>query len=211
MRLTKLFVLGVLVGAVAVIGCNDDGGTAGSGGTAGNGGEGGTGGGTGQVARVFVTSLSYDGNFPGLDEADTACTTAATDAGLSGTWTAWLSDGINNIDAADRVFTGGAPYELIDGTVIASNFADLTDGTLNAPISIDEFGNTINLAVAETWTATATNGTASGGSCQGWTTTDVAERGRIGLANAMDATWTDQGGGNTCDVFNRLYCFEDVE
>jgi hypothetical protein len=40
MRLTKLFVMAVLVGAVAVIGCSDDGGTAGSGGTAGMGGGG---------------------------------------------------------------------------------------------------------------------------------------------------------------------------
>ena len=52
MRLTKLFVMAVLVGSVAVIGCSEDenggtGGTAGSGGTAGTGGTAGDGGGGG--------------------------------------------------------------------------------------------------------------------------------------------------------------------
>jgi len=167
--------------------------------------------------KVFMTSASYDGNFagapvtfdPALDGADAACNTAATNGGLTGTWTAWLSD--NDTDAADRINNGsGAPYQLINGTVIASNFSDLTDGTLAAPISIDESGNTVGGAT-EVWTATAADGINPGvGSCQEWTTNDVGARGQIGHADAVDATWTDAGGGNTCDSFNRLYCFADA-
>ena len=55
MTLTNLFVVAVLVGAVAVIGCDDDGGTGGSGGSAGTGGTGGTAGsgGTGGSPDAF--------------------------------------------------------------------------------------------------------------------------------------------------------------
>mgnify|MGYP000573789592 CR=1 FL=1 len=169
--------------------------------------------------KVFATADSYDGNFvgaggafpTGLDGADDACTTAATNAGLTGTWTAWLSDGVNGINAADRIFTGGRPYELVNGTVIAANFTDLTDGMLNHPISIDESGNALPKEFS-TWTATTVDGLADSslGSCQGWTTNDAAQRGRIGYADQTDARWTDAGGGNTCNLFNRLYCFADA-
>jgi len=167
--------------------------------------------------KVFLTSLAYDGNFlgapvafaTGLEGADAACTTAATNAGQTGTWTAWLSDQTN--DAANRINNGGgAPYQLINGTVIANNMADLLDGTLDAPILIDESGNNVAGAL-EVWTATAADGINPGaGACQQWITNDVAFFGQIGRADATDAEWTDVGGGNTCDTFNRLYCFADA-
>lgn len=166
--------------------------------------------------KVFITSLSYDGNFagapvsfdPAIEGADDACNTAATNAGLTGTWTAWLSD--NNTDAIDRIFDGGVKYQLINGTVIANNRTDLTDGTLTAGINIDESGNEV-LPAFPVWTATAIDGTNPGvGTCDNWTTNVSTQIGRIGIANKTDATWTDEGGGNTCDSFNRLYCFADT-
>jgi len=172
---------------------------------------------TGHV-KVFTTSLAYDGNFvgppatafpTGLAGADDACTTAATGAGQTGTWTAWLSD--NATDAADRINNGGgAPYQLINGTVIANNMADLLDGTLDAPILIDESGNTVAGAF-QVWTSTAADGINPGvGTCTNWSINDPERFARIGLADAVDRTWSDEGGGNPCSVFNRLYCFADA-
>jgi hypothetical protein len=162
--------------------------------------------------KVFITSGAYTGRIPGLglDAADTTCTTVAAGAGLTGTWTAWLSD--NTTDAANRINDGGGvtPFKLINGTVVANSYGDLVDGTLDAPILIDESGNDV-VGGFEVWTATSANGTNSGvDSCLEWTTNDVAESGRVGLANQMDANWTDTGVDNTCDVFNRLYCFADA-
>ena len=167
--------------------------------------------------KVFLTSAAYDGNFagapvtftPALDGADAACTTAAANGGLAGTWTAWLSDRTN--DEGKRINNGGgAPYKLINGTVIANNMADLLDGTLAAPILIDESGNNV-VGSFEVWTATDADGINPGvGSCLEWTTGDVGERAQIGRADAVDATWTDVGGGDTCDTFNKLYCFADA-
>jgi len=162
--------------------------------------------------KVFVTSGAYKGALNaggGLDGADTTCTNVANNAGQSGDWTAWLSD--DNLAAADRIFDGGGvPYRLLNGTYVANNKADLLDGTLRAPILIDESGNDV-VGAFEVWTATAADGTNPGvGSCLNWTTADPGQTGLIGVADAVDATWTDVEFEDTCDTFNRLYCFAKV-
>jgi len=159
--------------------------------------------------KVFLTSLSYAGNRGGPAGADANCMDLATAAGLPGTWTAWLSD--DNTNAVDRIFDGGTSYRLVDGTVIADDLADLLDGTLDAPIGIFENGGAVGGAV-QVWSATGTDGTLipGAGHCANWTSPDPGVRGRIGRADGMDATWTDAGGGDDCDLFNKLYCFADA-
>jgi hypothetical protein len=46
--------------------------------------------------KVFVTSTVHDGNLGGLAGADAICNSLASDAGLPGTYKAWLSDGFNS-------------------------------------------------------------------------------------------------------------------
>jgi hypothetical protein len=184
-------------GLILSFGCNDNG----------------SGGSGDPHVKVFVTSDQFRGNFPGgvgLDGADASCTLAATNAGLSGNWTAWLSD--STTDAADRILDSASGYQLLDGTVIANNLADLVDGTLAHAIDMDEDLTTISDASDETWTATDPDGTRSGGgTCANWTSIDVGDVAQIGLATAMDADWTDVNNiVDTCDTFNRLYCFADA-
>lgn len=159
--------------------------------------------------KVFVTSLNYNGNRSGLAAADADCTTAATGAGQTGTWTAWLSDSTAN--AADRINNGGGgPYQLINGTVIANNMADLLDSTLDASILIDESGNNV-VGSFEVWTGTAGDGTYAGkGTCTNWSTADPATKGLIGQAEQVDVRWSDVAFQDTCSTFNRLYCFADA-
>ena len=96
---------------------------------------------------------------------------------------------------------------LIDGTPIANDMAELLDGTLDAPIQVDENGVALSgaLEVIEVWTGTDTNGTNSVvGNCDNWkSNSSTAQSGR---ADAMDATWTEAGEVN-CDDARRLYCF----
>jgi hypothetical protein len=175
--------------------------------------------------KVFLTMQAFRPNFnavaaTGLDSADFKCSEAAHNQGSSGTWTAWLSDNggspdpADDLNAVDRIFdSGGKPYKTIDGTIIANNLADLTDGTLDAPIIIDEAGNEVNDSFGtEVWSATDANGKYSGqGTCARWT--DVAtlnQTAAIGVGGATDEKWTKEGGGNSCDQgYNRLYCFAD--
>jgi len=226
MNMGKLFLIAGLVGAVALIGCSDDNGTGGTAGTAGTGGTGGTAGtagagGTGGASarvRVFVTSGTFNGNLGGLSDADTICTNAADAATLGGTWTAWLSlesaAPEEGVDAIGRISVGR--YERLDGMVVADNKLVLTDGSLDAPINVREDGTEIPAQDNHrVWTGTNSEGTYLGNvSCNRWTSGDAADDGRTGLANAVDADWTDAGGAVdevTCDNSYRLYCFEDID
>jgi hypothetical protein len=165
------------------------------------------------TVEVFVTSQSFTGDlkssageFTGLDGADTICTNAAKDAGHEGAWTAWISDG--NTDVVDRMFD--AEFQLLDGTIVANSLADLTDGTLQVPINLDENLDTVLAGSnSQVWTATESDGRyGDSGTCNSWTSSDGETFfGQIGDASSVFAGWTDVGAGNPCDSVNRLYCF----
>jgi hypothetical protein len=102
------------------------------------------------------------GDLDGLAGADAICTQSAANAGLSGNWTAWLSD--DTEDARDRIPAG--IYQLLDGTVVANSLFDLTHGVLKAPINLDENGDPLGGFV---WTGTQPDGTGTSQNCIGWT------------------------------------------
>ena len=163
-----------------------------------------------KVVEVFVTREAYTGNLGGLTGADASCMAAAGDATRPGIWKAWLSDDV--WDAIDRIPQPDAEYRLVNGTLIANNKADLTGGTLDAPIQVDEFEVPVEGSF-EVWTGTDADGTNSGvGTCANWTSNDDAQTAQSGLADATDPTWTDNEdlGEETCDVLKRLYCFGNL-
>jgi hypothetical protein len=166
---------------------------------------------------VFITSLVYDGNLGGLAGADAKCNALASSAGLTGTFTAWLSDTLE--DARSRVTHSPHPYVDTRGTIVANDWADLIDGTIDAAIMFDEDG-IIGDGGNEAWSATDTDGTQAPGTsaastCSDWTSN--AATGPIaltGLYSATDANWTDCVAAGGCVAANcnspvRLYCFED--
>lgn len=175
-------------------------GGAGVGGAAG--GAGGSGGGS-AVKRVFVTSQTYTGNIGSLANADMICEGAATN--LAGSWRAWLSDA--NSSAASRVADVG-PWYLVDQTTLVfvnlAHAIDITDGP-NAPISVDENGNTVS--TFETWTGTFDDGSSAGMNCNNWTTAVLEIKGRSGHAGAVDHLW-GSADNTSCNGLLRLYCFE---
>src|SRR5438045_530753 len=69
------------------------------------------------VRRVFVSSKAYAGDFGGITGADATCEDLASDAGLGGTWLAWLSD--NDASPAARFVHANVPYALVGGAQIA--------------------------------------------------------------------------------------------
>src|SRR5262249_60557677 len=81
---------------------------------------------------VFVSSTTYTGNLGGLSGADAKCQSLATSAGHAGTFKAWLSDDVT--DAKSRLTHSTMPYVLVDGTIVATGFTDLTSGTLRHAI-----------------------------------------------------------------------------
>jgi hypothetical protein len=210
--------LATAIVALSAIACSDDaettstttgtttssagGGGAGGASTSSTTGGGGAGGAPTEM-RVFLTSAVHDGDLGGIPGADTVCQDAA--AGLGGTWLPWLS--AVDVSPATRFTRATVPYVLLDGTEIAASFDDLVDGTLAAPIDVDEAGNTLPAAdMAMVWTGTGADGAAFGGNCSDWM--DDMSGGVFGSPTATDATWSFLSGGVCTDQSRHLYCFE---
>ena len=105
-----------------------------------------------------MTQQGFNGDLGGLAGADAECQDAADAVGLGGVWQAWLSD--SNSSPTLRWDTHAqAHYYVLDGHVIAANYADLVDGALASPINITENGQLANVAA---WTGTGSDGTPSG-------------------------------------------------
>jgi hypothetical protein len=170
------------------------------------------GGTTNGPCRVFITSTIHRGSIGSVGDADLICQQLAADAGLPGFYQAWLSN--DSEGPATRFVTQSpGPYWRIDGTQIASNWADLTNGSLAAPITINETGAPAGPAV---WTNTKTDGTpgtdTSGASlsCQNWTSNSQLQSGNTGLTAETDGDWTAAGFTLPCRSALPLYCFQQL-
>lgn len=161
--------------------------------------------------RVFVTSTTYDGNLGGLEGADAKCQVQADAAGLSGTFKAWLSDGTGS--PSTRFTRSATPYVLVDGTVIADDYAALTSSPLQHPIDKTETGGAPPVEVvfgrSVVWTGTREDGNLhwQEHTCSDWTSS--ASDGKAILGNPLaSTTWSFAWGGSPCDRLQPLYCFE---
>jgi len=160
--------------------------------------------------KVFVSSGNYSGNLIGLSGADIRCNTHAQSAGLSGNFQAWLSDAtMGPADRFNTAFTG--VYELVDGTLVAHGWNDLTDGSLAHPIDLTEIKGAQAVDVT-VWTNTTPMGQPLGiVHCSGWTSSSAAVKGWSGFSSQSDTTWTDANSleGTPCSGQLSIYCFED--
>ncbi|HKE20708.1 MAG TPA: hypothetical protein VKB80_37800 [Kofleriaceae bacterium] len=159
---------------------------------------------------VFVTSQVFTGAMGGLAGADAACQAAAAAGSLPGSYLAWLSDATGS--PASRMNQGGGPFHLTDGTAIAADWADLTDGSIATPIDRDELGRpsegTFICQGGEVWTNTTAAGAARGAdACTDWTSIqDTSSAGNVKFA---DASWTEsECSVITCESGLPIYCVQ---
>jgi hypothetical protein len=157
-----------------------------------------------------VSSTASNGDLGGVAGADARCGTLASDAELGPTdWYAWLSDkdGFQPADLTPQTI----PYYLKDGTKVADDWSDLTDGTLDHAINMDEQGTTISDDFVWVWTNTNDDGTRTidtdNQTCLGYTSGSASNGGRIGQATSTDSQWTERGQDNCSVVQHRIYCF----
>jgi len=164
-----------------------------------------------KVNRVFITSTSYYGDLGGLVGADAKCQNSADSANLGGEWKAWLSD--NNTTASSRHIHSTDSYVRLDGLVVANNWEDLTDGTLQNAINIDEFGRNMNSWGI--WTNTQIDGTLmnyGSASCNNWESAIDGTYGHLGCninisTPVTDSYWT-WNSSDYCSSTYPLYCIE---
>jgi hypothetical protein len=158
--------------------------------------------GSGGPCTVFVTSTTFNGNLGDLGGGYPVCQARAISAGLAGTYRAWLSTAA--IGAGSRFVHSTGPYRLVTGATIASDWTDLTDATLAAPI--DRTENGIQVA-SPVWTGTDASGQTTGSTCADWTSSSSANLGRAGATASTDAGWTTTD-VDTCASSYHLYCFQ---
>ena len=162
---------------------------------------------------VFVTSQVFTGDLGGLAGADAKCQAAAIAAELPGTYRAWLSSSTES--TKDRLVHSSIPYRLLDGTEIAGNWVDLTDGSLDAGINVSEnksppgkgTHSCIPSSLPIVWTSTTDSGAAVAGEyfCDDWSGT--TGDGSAGAAGFADSTWTSNCLPK-CGDEAALYCVE---
>lgn len=148
---------------------------------------------------IFLTSSTQNADFGGLAGADALCNNLASDAGLPGSFIAWLS--VPGTDAADRLAIADLPFVRTDGTAVAGDLADLIDGSIASPINRDENGTSRS---GDVWTGTLSNGTASV-TCGDFDTTGGI--GQCGSSGSTGGAWTENI-TPSCATGLRLYCVE---
>jgi hypothetical protein len=165
---------------------------------------------------VFVSSTTTTAAMGGVDGGDSICRSLAVAQGFSGDFRAWLS-------AASRTSTGTrfvqstTPYYLrthVQGTttnIVANNWADLTDGTLQTPITVTESGASIGTSgTCDVYSNTTISGNyISTSNCSDFTSVS-GNTAQLGDSSATNSNWTTNPScGNTqCGLSHRIYCFQ---
>lgn len=169
---------------------------------------------------VFLTSDEHTGNMGGLAGADAICQARARSAGLQGTFKAWLSD--SNTSAAERLTHSAVPYIDTRAQLIANDWDDLTDGSLQRAITVDQTAYDWDsdgghcgaiILFATVWTATTIDGSSKPPFCSDWTSNaDIeVDSGHVGRYCYPSEAWTDGAVVDTrkgCSASTSLYCFQ---
>ena len=170
---------------------------------------------------LIVTKATFKSeNMGGLTGADAKCQAEADDPAAivpSGTYLPWLSDGHESPDS--RFTKSSNPYVLPDGTKIAENYSDLTDGSILHEINVDATGAPVP-GLQRVWTDTMSDGKAvqpfvadaQTNSCNAWHGTTVYFAGVIvGVTLQKTGEWSSyrqDGCKYKGQQKYRLYCFQ---
>lgn len=160
-----------------------------------------------RAKRVFLTEGAWPPTFGGVAAADAYCDAEARSAGIEGQYRAWLGD--ESTTAPSRIARSADGYARTDGVLVANDYADLTDGGLNAPINVSARGEVIQGVQA--WSNIHLGGSVYPGTaaCQGWATDSASAYGWTGKADEATSEWTESQ-LLPCGPYRKahFYCFE---
>jgi hypothetical protein len=154
-------------------------------------------------------------DFGGLDAGDSLCQAAADDAGLTGSYRAWLSDSTTT-GASGRLSHGAATFVMNTDdagiVVVAQGWASLTSGMLHHAIDHDQ-GGQLHSAGAYAWTGTFAFGGLSawavGGTCGDWTVATNCSHGGVGAIDVTDSGAWSYAQWLCCNQAFPLYCLQE--
>jgi hypothetical protein len=165
-----------------------------------------TGGPTGPNLAFVTSTVQVPGDLGGLDGADAVCQARADEAGLTGTFVAWLST--TEVDGGDRIASARG-WVRTDGRPFVDTVDDLFDRRQAFPLRIDENGDDVGAALTATATTHfgAARIEASAGTCEDWTNATAVLKHISGRTDAGAGLWT-AGVTIPCDEPVHLYCFQ---
>ncbi|TDR41746.1 hypothetical protein DFR29_110230 [Tahibacter aquaticus] len=177
--------------------------------------------------QAFVTSIADSGilgNWAdaggnvGLAAGDAICVARATAANLPnpGDYVAWLSDSTNdaycrihgfngtkaNLCGQATLPAGAGPWQRVDGTPFMAVIERAIEGDVYMPLSLDEFGATVNNQ--RLYTGTTPDGTVTDLHCGNWLIDDDV---RVGSTSQTYPGWTQVAGRAFCNS-GRLACMQ---
>ncbi|MEM7157843.1 MAG: hypothetical protein AAF799_33695 [Myxococcota bacterium] len=142
-----------------------------------------------EMNLAFVTSTAHNPSFGGLAAADAICNDRASEAGLPGSYVAYLSD--STADAVTRLGSANG-WTRTDGRVFATDRQALTSGQISYPLMYTESGTLVNgNGVASAFTGSLRSGLVAPEHCENWQSTDGKVRGRGGYTDGGDRYWVD--------------------
>jgi hypothetical protein len=165
------------------------------------------------------------GGAHGVAAGDNICQAAATTAGLSGTFKAWLSDSTTDAYCHVQGLTGtiltkcgqgtlptaAGPWVRTDGYPFAPTIDNLVNNNqVFAPVVYDESGNPL-FAFTLYYTGTKANGKVDVGTCNNWTynNSDTLNTYYAQFGGTEDASgWWTARGGVGCDGPVNLLCLQ---
>lgn len=158
---------------------------------------------------IFYTNDSVaSGDFGGVDGGDSFCQIAADNASVEGNFKAWLGvSGSTEEPPRPGFKTFDLPYRNVDGSLVATGFADFTNGLTEGNIIKSETGVD---AFRNYWTAISSSITYVAPGCNNWTSSSSEFKGTVGNSLHIDnpGHWTafNAVGCNVSSV--ALLCFE---
>jgi hypothetical protein len=152
---------------------------------------------------VFLSSDLYPGNFGGLANADASCQALAAQAGIPGTFRAWLGE-VDGGSPATRMTRSFGSYVLVNGAVVATSFGGLLSATeLMVAIDVDENG--VQVAPTGVWTNTNEQGRPREVDCLRWSNATSNEFGRVTLTTTKKLVAEQI---YACNNSMRFFCVE---
>jgi hypothetical protein len=155
---------------------------------------------------VFVSSGKFQFPWAVPSNADAACSTAAHNAGLLGSYVAWLSSPAGSIADRLRSLPFARGWRRPDGMPFADTVNDIITGNILSAPRLDE--NNQDAVLAEPTIQVATGTMADGTYVPGRDAACGAGNIEVGTpASAPAAAWTDAGYVPCNNRVLRMYCF----
>lgn len=158
------------------------------------------------VPDAGIQADAGDGGTDYIAASDALCQSAASAAGLSGTFDAIVAINGDISSVTSRIHDSDGPWGLVDGTPVADNAEDLLGGFLRSSIDETENGTRLPHSNSFVW-AVAQHSSGVTESCDEWTSSVAGGTGGGGTY-VVTSLGAISGSIADCSSRARLYCIE---